>query len=234
MRKQKVFKSDLVNLISNQTGLSLYESHQAANKFLLEAESKSLADMIYGQIANPVIDAAKQRVATAILSQIGLDPNKILGRIIINSIEEMDFLQIKKYFDQWEEGACEAWLDVILNGVVEAIAEYFIDKMVGYFKQSIAPTAKSELGISDKFMDNIQGVLGGEEGIDAEALLTMVTSVIREKIFDVIFTEEIRQKTVETLCDAMSNMGDNLNISSTLSGITDSVSGIFSDDEEEE
>ena len=118
-----------------------------------------------------------------------------------------------------------------MKSLVDVVAESFAEAMIDKILDGVRATGEEELGVPDEgpFKDMIDAFLGGdseEGGLEFDNIKDAISSIIREKVFDVIFPQEERMEFVEFLCDELSNLEFNLsNISSSFG---------FGGDEEEE
>lgn len=221
--KNYMFKSDLVNLIQEQTGLSENFSILEANRILKEQSfaEKSLASRIYDFAGSSIYSGLVQNFAEEILEYLGIPRDKLLGRVIANFIENLTFEQIRGYTSGWEDGGCEAFMKSLVDVVFESFGEYIIDRVI---KGISSGSTRKEIGIPEK------GPVGGlisavEIDENIENIKKVVGAIIREKLFDVIFTQERRQEFVEFLCDRISELEFNLDSIASMVG--------FGDDDEE-
>jgi len=204
-KKSYVFKSDLVNLIQEQTGLSRRASVRKADIILLREES--LANQVFGFAGGAIYSGVIQNFVEQILDAVGIPSDKLLGRIIANFIENLSFEQIQGYLSEWDEGACESFMKSLVDVMVESLAEYLIDEL---FEKFSAETVGEEIGIPEEGpVADMIGELGFEFD-DMDNIKNIVGGIVREKIFDTIFTQEKRQDIVNGICDAMSNLDFNL------------------------
>jgi len=76
-------------------------------------------------------DTIEQMVIEKVLSKVfgeDYDPNSFLGAVISNVIENIDIMEIGKYFG---EGACDPIVDTLYDGISEAIMQQGFSKLFG-------------------------------------------------------------------------------------------------------
>lgn len=205
-KKNYIFKSDLIKLIQKQTGINRRQALFEANRIILKEES--LGDKIFNFAGSSIYSGLIQNFTEQILDHLGIPSKSILGRIIANFIENLRYDQIQRFLSSWDEGGCEAWMKSLVDTVSETLMETLIDKILD--KIDVNNITK-DLGVPDEGpLSNLFGDINIQEYIPA------IKSIIREKIFDVIFTPETREQTVAFLCDKLSELDFNM---SSLSGL---------------
>jgi hypothetical protein len=213
-KKSYIFKGDLVKLIQEQTGLSAKASKIEACRIILEQES--LANQIFGFAGGAVYSGLIQNFVEIILDEVNIPRKSVLGRVIANFIENLTFDQIKGYTSGWNDGGCEALMKSIVDVGSESVGEYIIDLIIEKFTMSGAGSLRSEIGIPETGI--AAEPLANLFQLDKGSLKDVIAGVIREKIFDIIFTPENRQDIVESICDALSDLDFNLDNISNMIG----------------
>ena len=219
-----MFKSDLVELIQEQTGLERKYAILEANRILMLSEDsfadKSLGSRIFDFAGSSIYSGLIQNFTEQILDYMGIKRSTPLGRVIANFIENLTFDQVKAYTSGWEEGQCEAFMKSLVDVVFESFSEYLIDLVISKLKSG------DEFGIPQE--GPVSALLSdfGEKFGDIGNLTKAISSIIREKIFDVLFPQESRQELVAFLCDEFSELEFSLDNITSMIG--------FGDDEDEE
>ena len=221
--KNYIFKSDLVLLIQKQTGLNQRQALHEANRIILKEES--LADKIYNFAGSSIYSGLVQNFTEQILEYLGIERNTLLGKAIANFIENLRYEQIKNALNSWDEGGCEAWMKSLVDTVSETLVEYIGAKVLTSLKDK-GIISREKIGIPDS--GPVKELLGD---LDINSLIPAITSIEREKLFDVIFPAETREETVAFLCDKLSELEFNF----SLEGLTDTLTGMspFGNEEEE-
>lgn len=106
-----------------------YLTQQEINEGLMDSLT-SLGGDLLGNLLPGFIGDMKQKIVTELLQYLGLNPRKMLGRIIINIFEEIKYTEIFEYFKDWKTG-CPKFVDSILRGLSDAVLEYILEKFVG-------------------------------------------------------------------------------------------------------
>lgn len=219
-KKSYVFKSDLVKLIQEQTGLSRSASLVEADKIILKEES--LANRMFGFAGSAVYSGVIQNFVEQILDNMGIPRNSVLGRVISNFIENLRYDQIQGYLSGWEEGQCEAFMKSLVDVASESILEYVIDEIFKRMGSDDAGNIISNIGIPT---EGPAANLMGEFGLDMENMEKLIGGIVREKLFDVLFTPEHRKEIVEGICDAMSELDFSLEGISKMAGFGGDAEG---------
>ena len=212
-KKNYVFKSDLVKLIQEQTGLSRSDSLVEANRIILKEES--LVNKVFDFAGSAVYSGVIQNFVEQILDEVGIPSNSVLGRVISNFIENLRYDQIQGYLSGWEEGQCEAFMKSLVDVAAESILEYIIDEIFKRMGSDDAGNIISNIGIPT---EGPAANLMGEFGLDMANMEKLIGGIIREKLFDVLFTPEHRQEIVVGICDAMSELDFSLEGISKMAG----------------
>jgi len=211
-----IFKSDLIMLIHEQTGLTKKQSLVEANRIISEESfsEKSLANRIFDFAGSAVYSGAAQYFIEEILEYLKIPPKSIIGLAISNFIENLRLDQLKDYAENWEDGRCEALMKSLIDTVSESVVEYAINELMQKFNDS---DMGSKIGIAKD--SPIKDIFGG---YDFDSVVKLTTSIVREKLFDTIFTQEQRVELSQLMCDKLSELD--------LSGMLNP----FGSDEEEE
>lgn len=220
--KSYIFKSDLVSLIQEQTGIQKEYALIEANRILNEVDfsEKSLGSRIFDFAGSSIYSGLIQNFTEQILDYMGIKRTTPIGRVIANFIENLTFDQIKGYASGWEDGQCEAFMKSLVDVVSESFVEYVIDAVMSKLQQGDGFGIPTEGPVSALVSDF------GEKFGDIGNLTKAISSIVREKIFDVLFPQETRLEVVQFLCDEFSELDFNLDNITSMIG--------FGDDEDEE
>ena len=161
MVRSKVSPSDIRRMIVEERE-TLQEYSRYAKALIREADrmrsdgftrgeiNEGLMDVIIDvgkALGGGFIDTLKYQIALKLVQTIGLDPTKLLARIIANIIENADLLEIKKYIG---EDACDYLPGLIVDavseaGVLEPAIDGFVVGALGIRNNRLADSAREAL-----------------------------------------------------------------------------------------
>lgn len=232
-RKLNMTTRDLIYEIKHETGLSSYESALVLESMILNEESP--ISSLYSSMGDAMWDTVKTMLAERIIEALGYGHKKgtFVHTAVINWVESIEFTQIQAYFNDWDDGGCEMWINSLLDTLVETLAELVINRIIETVKEQIdaGDTPKGDKSGSESFGIDTVAVNAAFEkftgGITIDNIKSLVGNLAREKIFNVIFTEEKRNEVTAAICDAMSDFSLSNFASSGISGITSSIGSMF-------
>lgn len=106
-----------------------YLTEQEVNKGILDTimgyGAKYLGNLFPGFISD-----IKQKMATNLVKKLGLSPRSAFGRIIINTFEEIEYMEIMEYFEDWDKG-CPKFIETFLRALSDSIVEYLTVTFLG-------------------------------------------------------------------------------------------------------
>jgi hypothetical protein len=240
-RKIHLSTSELINEIKYNTGLNTYESALVLESMLINEESP--VSMLYGKMGGAMWDTVKNLLAERIIEALGYGHTKgtFVHTAVINWVESIEFSQVQMYFNSWNEGGCEMWMRSLVDTLSETLAEMVVISVHEKIKQQIDASephkidheeSASSLGIDSSKISKAFSEFTG--GISIDNLKSLVGTLAREKIFDVIFPDEKRDEVTAAICDAMSEFSLTDFTSSSMSGITSGLGSMFGFGEDEE
>ena len=106
-----------------------YFTRQEINENFLSTLT-SLGGDLFDNLLPGLLGDMKQKIATGLLRNIGLNPKSAFGRIVINVFEEIKYTEIMGYFSDWKTG-CPKLIEVVLRAITDAVIEYLIEKFLG-------------------------------------------------------------------------------------------------------
>lgn len=153
------------------------------NEFDISSLADSATSFIGDNLGGAFTDSLKQYLVELLfkrLQAMGLptDPTSIVGRAIVNTVEELEWTNLSKYIK--DENACGEIADVLMVGIQEGFQEEGIDAIFAV----MFGEEGSRLGVGN----STTGLLGGP-----------VRELINKKIEDM--TEFLREPVKEFFCD---------------------------------
>ena len=116
-----------------------YYTQQEINEDIMST-LMSAGGSILGNLLPGLISDVKQKIATSLLRNLGLNPRSKFGRIVINVFEEFKYTELMEYFSDWKTG-CPKFIDTFLRALSDALIEGLIENFLG------APDAAEQSGI---------------------------------------------------------------------------------------
>lgn len=124
-----------------------YLTQQEINENFL-ASLQSVGGDLLSNLLPGFIGDIKQKIATGLLRNLGLNPRSAFGRIVINIFEEIKYTELMSYFSNWKVG-CPKFIEVLLRAISDATIEYLIEKFLG------AKDAAQQTGITGTFRETL-------------------------------------------------------------------------------
>lgn len=145
---------------------------QKERKMLSEGYSRikvneSILDSILGLAKDSVLgapggflDVIEQMVIEKVIEKLfgNFDPNSFLGSVVTNVIENIDIIQIGKYFST---GACEPIVEMLHKGISEAIIQQGLSKLFG--ARSDVPGQKGAGMITSTMRESLTNAINSSE-----------------------------------------------------------------------
>jgi hypothetical protein len=134
-------------LIVNKKYYTQQEINEDIMSTLMSAGGSLLGNLLPGLISD-----VKQKIATTLLRNLGLNPKSKFGRIVVNVFEEFQYTEIMEYFSDWKTG-CPKFIDTFLRALSDALIEGLIEDFLG------APGADEQSGIAGTFRETLTKTL---------------------------------------------------------------------------
>lgn len=202
-------KRQLMAVISENVGTNYRESEQILLYLINEQETLSfsdigkgvgLGDVLFDKIGGSALQGIKQTVIEIVLSNLGILPEQWLGKTIANIISEISVTDLYSLITNFDEDGCTILLETILSGVSEALVELGIDAMFNKMKSEIS------VSVDRSTFDDVMGdTFNFDLFIGAKKL---ITSTIREKVFEMIIPKEKRREVIRDICENMPSMSE--------------------------
>lgn len=112
-------------LLENKKYLSNQELNENIFDTIMGYGGKMLGNLLPGFIAD-----LKQRIATGLLSSLGLNARSKFGRFVVNVFEEIEYTKIMQYFSDWKTG-CPKLIEYLLKAFSDFLQESLIVDVFG-------------------------------------------------------------------------------------------------------
>lgn len=112
-------------LLENKKYLSNQELNENILDTIMGYGGKMLGNLMPGFIAD-----LKQRIATGLLTSLGLNARSKFGRFIVNVFEEIEYTKLFDYFSDWKTG-CPKLIEYLLKAFSDFIQETILVDVFG-------------------------------------------------------------------------------------------------------
>ena len=112
-------------LLENKKYLSNQELNENIFDTIMGYGGKLLGNLLPGFIGD-----LKQRIATVLMSALGLNARSKFGRFVVNVLEEIEYTKIMEYFSDWKTG-CPKLIEYLLKAFSDFIQETILVDVFG-------------------------------------------------------------------------------------------------------
>ena len=128
-----------------------YYTQQEINEDIMST-LMSAGGSILGNLLPGLLGDVKQKIATGLLRNLGLNPKSKFGTIVINIFEEFKYTELMEYFSDWKTG-CPKFINTFLRALSDALIEGLIENFLG------APDASEQSGIAGTVRETLTTTL---------------------------------------------------------------------------
>jgi len=126
MRKKGYPKSYIM-----QNSIMIIEKYEDSYRKRLLHEEESILSKMVKSIFPGAKGYVKEKIVDYFLEKIGLDPDTLIGNLVANSLENLDWYTVGPggYYDEWDNGGCQRLTDDLLEGMSEGLMQYLGNKI---------------------------------------------------------------------------------------------------------
>lgn len=197
MSKVLITKRSLASIIKEETGLSSYDSLEAANHLLSE---RSLANFLFDKLGETTTNVFKRSAINLVASVMGIKQDSIFYQGIREFIIAYDIRDLQADFENWQEGGCEKFSSGLLEAIFKTVifkSADLIVKQATDFSNVFEPSGRAPAveGI-------IQGLINDTASPNFKNTLTVgVIEFMKEFIAEQLLKPELQLRFSEAMCD---------------------------------